>query len=131
MVTRMDDMPEGTTGLRASGKLSREDYREVVEPALRDALESGELRVLLLLADFHGMEPGAWIEDVKTALKVGVGDHSAWKRFALVTDIDWVAKATRMTAWLVPGEVMIFDPGQIQEATAWVAGAAASGATSA
>lgn len=39
MVERIDDMPAGTIGFRASGKLSRDDYREVMEPGLRAAAE--------------------------------------------------------------------------------------------
>jgi hypothetical protein len=34
----MHDMPAGTIGLRASGKLNKADYREVLEPALREAV---------------------------------------------------------------------------------------------
>jgi SpoIIAA-like len=118
----MNDMPAGTVGLRAWGKLSRADYRDVLEPTLNAAVESGELRLLFVLSDFDGLEHGAWIEDVKTGLEVLVGHHSAWKRFALVTDADWVAKATRMFAWLIPGEVRIFDLDHLEEARAWVTG---------
>jgi hypothetical protein len=42
MVERVENMPAGTIGFRASGKLSREDYREVMEPDLREAAESGD-----------------------------------------------------------------------------------------
>ena len=35
MVERMDDVPAGVIGLRASGKLTKEDYTDVLEPALR------------------------------------------------------------------------------------------------
>ena len=51
-----------------------------------------------------------------------VRDHSAWKRFALVTDVEWVAKAMRMFAWMTPGEVKVCDLAQEDEANAWVAG---------
>jgi SpoIIAA-like len=122
VIERIDDMPAGILGLRASGKLSRADYRDVLEPALREALQSGELRVLFVLSDFEGLEPGAWIEDVKTGLEVLVGHHSAWKRFALVTDVDWIAKAKRTFAWLIPGEMRIFDPNSFEDARSWVAG---------
>ncbi len=121
MIERIEDMPAGTVGLRAWGKLSKEDYREGLEPALNAAAESGELRLLFVLSDFQGLEPGAWIEDVKAGLTVLVRDHSAWKRFALVTDVEWVAKAQRMFAWLTPGEVMIGDLDSLQEAKSWVA----------
>ena len=88
MIERIEEMQPGTIGLRASGKLSRDDYREVLEPALHEGVESGELRLVFVLTSFEGLEPGAWIEDVKTGLRVWVRDHSAWKRFALVTDVE-------------------------------------------
>jgi len=121
MIERIEDMPSGTIGLRASGKLSVEDYREVLEPALREGVGSGELRLMFVLADFDGLEPGAWVEDAKTGLGAWVRDHSAWKRFALVSDVEWVAKAMRMFAWMAPGEARVFDLDQEDEARAWVA----------
>lgn len=30
MIEKIEDMPAGTIGFRASGKLSREDYREIL-----------------------------------------------------------------------------------------------------
>jgi SpoIIAA-like len=122
MIERIDDMPAGTIGLRAAGELSKEDYREVLEPALGEGIESGELRLLFVLTDFDGLGSGAWVEDMKTGLKTWVRDHSAWKRFALVTDVEWVAKAMRMFAWMAPGEVETFGLAQEDEARAWVSG---------
>jgi hypothetical protein len=117
----MDGMPTGTVGLRASGKLSKDDYTGVLEPALREGVESGELRLLFVLTDFDGLEAAAIPEDMKTGLKAWARDHSAWKRFALVTDVEWVAKAMHMFTWLTPGEVLIRDLDGLEEARAWVA----------
>ncbi len=122
VIERIEAMPEGTIGLAASGRLSRDDYREVLEPALGEGVESGDLRLLFVLTDFDGLEPGAWTEDAKTGLKVWVRNHSAWNRFALVTNVEWVAKAMRMFAWMTPGEVLVRDLDGLQEARAWVAG---------
>jgi SpoIIAA-like len=122
VVERIDDMPAGTIGLQASGKLSKADYTEVLEPALHDGVESGELRLLFLLTGFDGLEPGAWVEDAKTGLRTWVRDHSRWKRFALVTDSEWVAKSMRAFAWLAPGEVEVFEPDALDQAKSWVAG---------
>jgi hypothetical protein len=33
MVERTDDVPAGVIGVRASGKLTKEDYTDVLEPA--------------------------------------------------------------------------------------------------
>ncbi len=121
MIERIEEMPPGSVGMRASGKLSKEDYREVLEPGLREGLASGEMRLVFVLTDFHGLEPGAWIEDVKTGLRALVREHSAWRRFALVTDVGWVARATDLFAWMIPGELRIFAPEQLDEAKRWVA----------
>ena len=122
MIERIDDMPAGTIGLRASGTLSGDEYRQVLEPALRDGIDTGELRLVFVLTDFHGLDMAAIPEDVRTGLSAWFGHHSAWKRFALVTDVEWVAKAMHMFAWLTPGDVMICDLDQLEDAKAWVAG---------
>jgi hypothetical protein len=122
MIERIEGMPSGTVGLRASGKLSKDDYTGVLEPALREGVESGELRLLFVLTGFDGLEAAAIPEDIKTGLKAWARDHSAWKRFALVTDVEWVAKAMHMFTWLTPGEVLIRDLDGLEEAKAWVAG---------
>jgi hypothetical protein len=64
---------------------------------------------------------GAWLEDAKTGLEAWVRHHSAWERFALVTDVEWIAKATAMFSWLAPGEVRTFGKNELARAKAWVA----------
>jgi len=122
MIEKIEDMPSGTFGLRASGELTKEDYVEVLEPVLREGVATGELRLVFVLTDFQGLGSGAWIEDAKTGLSAWGRSHSAWKRFALVSDVEWVAKATRAFAWMAPGEVRVFDPGELDAAREWVAG---------
>ena len=122
MIERIEGMPAGTVGLRASGKLSKADYVEVLEPALREGVETGELRLLFVLTDFDGLEASAAAEDFKTGMRSWVRDHSAWKRFAVVTDVEWVARAMHMFAWMTPGEVLVRDLDGLDEAKEWVAG---------
>jgi SpoIIAA-like len=121
MIERIEEMPAGTVGLRASGRFSKDDYVEVLEPALQEGVESGELRLLFLLTSFDGLDLAAYPEDMKTGLRTWIRDHSAWKRFALVTDVEWVAKAMHMFTWMTPGEVKIYEPSELEEARAWVA----------
>lgn len=122
MIERIEGMPAGTISLRASGKLSKDDYVEVLEPALAEGVASGELRLVFQLAEFDGLEHGAWIEDAKTGMRAWVRDHSSWHRFALVTDVEWVARAMRAFAWMAPGEVKVFPLAELDRATDWVAG---------
>lgn len=122
MIKQIEGMPERTIGFEASGKLSRDDYSNVLEPELRKAAESGEIRMLFKLTDFHGLQPGAWYQDVKTGLGLGFGHHSAWKRSAIVTDVDWIRKAFEFFSFITPGEVRVYYLDQEDAARAWVAG---------
>lgn len=78
-------------GFRASGKVTSDEYREMMEP-IYAALERGEkLNIYFELADiFAGLDPGALWRDVKAAGSVGLMHRSSWQRMALVTDKDWV-----------------------------------------
>lgn len=76
---------------------------------------------MFVLTDFVGLAAGAIPEDIKTGLSAWFGQHSAWKRFVLGTDIEWVAKAMHMFSWVTPGEVMICEPDRLDEAKSWVA----------
>jgi len=122
MVERIDDMPQGTVGFRASGGVTRENYRRVLEPALREAVGSGEVRMLYVVESDFEMDGGAVLEDAKVGLTLGLGHLSAWKRTAVVTDVDWVRRAIRSFAWMAPGEVQMWGLDGLAEAREWVAG---------
>lgn len=118
MIKELTDLPPGVVGFEAAGTLSAEDYRDVVLPALRRAYSSDEFRFVIVIPDFHGMTGGALWQD----LKVGVEHLHAWKRIAVVTDIDWVRHVTALFGWLTPGDVEFFPLAQRDEAIAWAAG---------
>ena len=117
MIKEMSDMPAGVIGFEASGKMQAEDYRDVVLPALERAAAGGEVRFVIVMTDFDGMSGGALWQD----LKVGVEHWRAWKRIALVTDIDWMKHMTSLFGWMTPGEVKTFPLAQRDEAVEWAA----------
>ena len=124
MIERLPDMPPGTLGFRASGEIEREDYDEVLVPELRRAVEAGGgLRTLYLIEDLDEIETGALWADAKLGFDLGVRRHEAWVRSAIVTDIDWMARATKLFAWMIPGEARVFPLAELEQAKAWVAGA--------
>ena len=122
-VERLKDMPPGTVGFRADGEIEREDYDEVLVPELRRAVESGRgLRTLYLIEDLDEVEGGALWADAKLGFDLGVKHHDAWVRSAIVTDIEWMALASKMFAWMMPGEARVFPRAQLEQAKEWVAG---------
>jgi hypothetical protein len=123
MIERLTEMPPGTIGFRAAGEIEREDCDEVLVPELRRALETGSgLRALYVIEDLDEIEPRALWADSKLGFDLGVRHHDAWVRSAIVTDIDWMARATRLFAWMIPGEARVFPRAELEQAKAWVAG---------
>jgi hypothetical protein len=60
MIRVIDRVPEGVLGFEASGKLTADDYTQVLAPTL-DAASAGSGRVRILLdfsGEFDGMEGG-------------------------------------------------------------------------
>ena len=122
MITTIADMPPGTIGLRASGKLTKPDYTDVAIPPLRGAIERGEkIRLLLEVApDFDGLDAGAVKEELSADLGLGIGHLGSWERMAIVSDKEWLAHAIALFGWMVPGSVKRFPLAGLDEAKAWL-----------
>jgi hypothetical protein len=123
VVERLAGMPPGTIGFRVAGEVEREDYDKVLTPELRRALErGGGLRTLYVIEDLDEIEPGALWADTKLGFNLGIRHHEAWVRSAIVTDIEWMARATKLFAWMIPGEARVFPLNELDDAKTWVAG---------
>jgi len=121
MVEKIDDLPAGVIGFRISGKITHDEYHELVDP-VREALDRGEkVRYLVETApDFHGLDAGALWQDVKAGASIGLGHRSSWERCAVVTDKDWMRQAISAFGWLSPGELRIYEPSELDAAKAWL-----------
>lgn len=118
MIKIIQDMPVGTIGLEAVGKVTEEDYRNVLLPAISSAVERTDVRLLYVLGDdFDSYSPGAVWADTK----LWAGHPRAWKRVAIVSDADWLENSIKAFGWLVPGEVKIFETDDLDEAKEWLA----------
>ena len=122
MIERLTDLPAGTLGFRASGKLTSDEYRQMMEP-IYATLERGEKLNLYfeLAGDFSGLDLGALWQDVRAAGSIGLKHRSSWQRMALVTDKDWVRHGASAFGWLAPGELRLFEPSEADAARAWLA----------
>src|SRR5262245_6082208 len=104
MLKEISGLPSTVIGFEVTGKLVAEDYRDVLLPALEKAAAVGEVRVVIVIPAFEGLSGGAMWQD----LKMGVEHWRAWKRIALVTDVEWMIHATAWFGWMTPGEVKAF-----------------------
>jgi hypothetical protein len=122
VIEALEGMPPGTLGFRATHEVTRDEYRDLLLPRMRAAAEAREVRMVFVVGpDFEKFDLGALAEDTKAGVELGVGHPHAWKRTALVTDVDWMRKALHMFAWMAPGEVTLYSLNELEDAKAWVA----------
>jgi hypothetical protein len=122
MVTAIPAPGPGTLAFAISGRLTRADYQDVLLPAVREKITSGEqIRILAVVEDFRGLEPGALLEDLRAAATLSAGQRALASYFAVVTDTDWVRRAISLFGWIVPGELRLFTTARRADAEAWLA----------
>jgi hypothetical protein len=119
MIRSLDGMPEGTLGFEAVGKVTADDYRQVLVPAVEGAIAQAGVRMVLVLGeDFDSYAAdGVWAD-----LKLGAGHLRNWKRVAVVTEADWLENSVKALVWLLPGSWRVFETDDLDDARAWVAG---------
>ena len=114
-------MPAGVVGVRVSGRLSGEEFR-AFRPTWDKLVKSDQIRFVEVIDDYSGFGPGGLIEDCKLGFGALFHHHSAFKRIAVVTDMEWVVHALHALAWMVPGEIKVFGLDDLDLAKQWAAG---------
>jgi hypothetical protein len=103
--------------IRASGKLSKEDYERFLPEVERLIKQEQKIRLLFEMCDFHGWEPGGLWEDIKFDLK----HFSDIKRLAMVGEKKWEEWMARFCQPFTSAEIRYFDRSQMEEARRWIA----------
>jgi hypothetical protein len=116
---RIEGLPGGVVGLRAVGRVTGDDYRNVLVPAVDEATAGGrKARLLLDLGEgFEGYDASAMTADAG----VGLEHFRSFERVAVVTDTDWIRRAIHLFGPLIPGEVRVFPVADEARAREWVA----------
>jgi hypothetical protein len=119
MIRLLTDMPDGVLGLEAIDDVEREDYENVVVPAIEQAIaQHGKVRVVYVLGhEFDDYEGGAVWED----LKLGARHPTKFERIAVVTDARWARPAMKLLSVLWPGKARAFPLAERTAATSWAA----------
>ena len=117
MLTKLEDLPEGVIGFEAHGKLTAKEYEMTLIPEALAALEQGDVRLLFILGDdFAGFELGAVWDDTMFGLR----EHFVFDRIAIITASSVLAGLIHSLAFLIPGDVHVFKPENIQRAMTWL-----------
>ena len=118
MIRVVEIRPPGTIGVEASGKISEQDYRDVLIPTVEAALTTGDVRLLYVLDEGAEYSAGAMWADSKLWTK----HLKSWSRVAVVSDAEWLERSIHAFGWMMPGEIKVFEPGGVDEAKEWLVG---------
>ena len=118
MIEKLKDLPRGIDGVRAIGKISKEDYEHVFVPLFDEIRREGRrIRFLYQLGpEFEGFTPGAAWEDAK----IGLHFMRLFDGCAVVTDLGWIRESTRLAGFLMPCPVRLFSNKEFDEAIDWL-----------
>ena len=116
MITILNDLPENVLGLSASGRVSADDYAQIITPALADRLSRHErIRLLYFLGDdFDRFTTTALWDDAR----LGMHHLRDFDRIAVVTDVGWIRVMVRALKPL-SGDIRLFDNAELAQARDW------------
>lgn len=118
MLKLMTNLPENILGVTAEGKITGDDYENVLIPALEKKLkEYKKINMLYHLGcNFSDFELNAILDDAKMGLK----HLSAWEKIALVSDHEMINAFAKFFGYMFSCELRIFKNAEIENAKKWI-----------
>lgn len=119
MIEIMKESSGPMLAVKATGKLSGEDYTERWIPALRKMIEEhGKGRCLLYMDEnFEGWELKAMWEDAS----FGFAHRNDFEKLAVVGGPKWVEWGTKVAGTMMDGEIKTYHAEELAAALKWVA----------
>ena len=118
MIELIPDLPSTVAAFRASGKVTRADYDNVVIPHVDFVFKTyGKISFLLWLdTDVSNYTLGAWMDDAWVGLK----HITHWHKIAIVSHQDIIKNLSNILGHLIPGETKGFKNTELANAKIWV-----------
>ena len=114
----MENAETKTLEVKASGKLSADDY-ETLAPGVDKLIEAaGKIKILFIMHDFHGWGLGAVWEDIKFATKHCRDIEKA----AMVGEKAWEKWMATICKPFTLSSIKYFDAGEEEAARQWLLG---------
>jgi hypothetical protein len=103
---------------RASGKLTDQDYKDVLIPRLESIIrEHGKARLLLDMGDeFSGWEAAALWDDAH----FGLTHRNDFEKMGVIGGPKWVEWALKIATLAISGEIRSFSSSDRAEAFRWI-----------
>lgn len=114
MIELIDDLPRNVVGISVRGRVTKDECREILAPAIARSLRWRDK--IRLYYELGSRFPGSGWDD----LDLGFEQASRCERIAIVTDIAWVRLTVKAIRFLIPGEIRVFATEEAEEARAWI-----------
>ena len=122
MIELVTDLPEDVIGVRLSGKVDANEYKNVIDPAIEAArAKSGKVNALVILEPSVDYTLGASWQD----MKLGMSHPFSWNRVAVLADDMHWTRLVPVLSVIMPGEFKRFRLDEEKAAKDWVAGPSA------
>ena len=117
MIELVGGLPKNVVGITVRGRLTVQDCRDVLMPAMRKSLKYHDK--IRLYYELGSRFPGAAWDD----LDLGIEHFSRCERVAIVTDTGWVRHTVKAVRFLIPSEIRVFSTIEAEEGRAWITAA--------
>src|SRR6266436_889288 len=114
MIEIIEGLPKKVVGIAVKGRVTMEDCRDVLMPAMKKSLKRHDK--IRLYYELSCRFPGSAWDD----LDLGIEHASRCERVAIVTDVAWVRLTVKALRFLIPGEIRVFPTDQAPEGRAWI-----------
>jgi hypothetical protein len=114
MIEIIEGLPKKVVGIAVKGRVTMEDCRDVLMPAMKKSLKRHDK--IRLYYELSCRFPGSAWDD----LDLGIEHASRCERVAIVTDVAWVRLTVKALRFLIPGEIRVFATDQAPEGRAWI-----------
>jgi hypothetical protein len=114
MLELIGGLPKNVVGIVATGKVTMQDCRDVLVPAIKKSRKRHDK--IRLYYELNSRFPGSAWDD----LDLGLEHASCCERVAIVTDIGWVRLTVKAVRFLIPSNIRVFATVQAEEGRAWI-----------
>ena len=120
MFKLIEDLPPGVLGIEATGRVTHEDYRNILIPKAEAMIAKGPVKLLYVAGkDFEGYELEALWDDSAFGVKHW-HDFTRVAVVAVIADQAWLRAAVTMFKPFLPCEVRLFNLGDPAAAKTWI-----------
>lgn len=102
------------------GKITTEEYNKVINKFKKDIEKWDEVKVLELVEDIDGIEPMAFIKDLRFIVSQYGNINKKVTKCAVVADQKWIELMTKAASTFMDGEIKFFKPGEEAQAREWL-----------